>query len=291
MGQRVVHKREAPVSFKDILAIVLSAKEDEPAVRAARIVAKRSDAHVAVAFLISLPDEPLAYEPSVVGGVWAELLSQARADAAAERVKVEALLGEETGAPDLRTGEALARDLGRVAGVHARYGDLCVLTRPSAEGGDGRHDLIEGVLFNSGRPALIIPPGWKGTTIGARPLLAWDASREATRALSESYDLIDGAETTLVVTVDAKIKMFGHGESPGANIAAHLARRGAKVEVRNVDGEGRSHADSVLEQATAFNADLIVMGGYAHARIREYVFGGATRDMLEKANVPLLMAH
>jgi len=280
------------MSFRDILAVILSAEDDKPAVRAAQIVAQKSGAHLGAAFLIPLPDEPLAYEPSVVAGVWAELLSRARNDAAEERAKVEAMLasgGDQT--IDLRMGEALARDLGRVAGVHARYADLCVLTRPSAEGLDGRHDLVEGVLFNSGRPALIAPPGWNGSTIGSRPLLAWDASREAARALSESYDLIDGAEGVMVVTIDAKAKMFGHGESPGANIAAHLARRGAKAEVRNVDGAGRSQADIILEQAAAFNADLIIMGGYAHARIREYMFGGATRDMLEKANVPMLMAH
>jgi nucleotide-binding universal stress UspA family protein len=278
------------MSFKDILAVVLSAKEDAGAVRAARLVAERSGAHVAAAFLIPLPDEPLAYEPSVVAGVWAELLSRARADAGTERGKVEALLGEAQGPPDLRIGEAMARDLGRIAGVHARYADLCVLTRPMPDG-DVRHDLVEGVLFNSGRPALIVPPGWAGASIGARPILAWDASREATRALSESYDLIDEAASILVITIDAKAKVFGHGESPGANIAAHLARRGAKVEVRNIDGEGRSYAAAVLEQAAAFDADLIIMGGYAQARIRQYMFGGTTRDMLEKAGVPLLMAH
>ena len=279
------------MSFKDILAIVLSAKEDEPAVRAAQIVAAKSGAHLGAAFLIALPDEPLAYEPSVVAGVWAELLSRARTDAAAEREKVEALLAASGQPVDLRVGEALARDLGRVAGVHARYADLCVMTRPGADGLDGRHELVEGVLFNSGRPALIAPPGWQGKAIGSRPVLAWDASREATRALSESYDLIDGAEGVLVVTVDAKAKMFGHGESPGANIAAHLARRGAKPEVHNIDGQNRSYADIILEQAAAFNADLIIMGGYAHARVREYLFGGATREMLDKANVPMLMAH
>lgn len=279
------------MSFKDILAVVLSASEDEPAIAAAELIAAKNDAHVAVAFLTPLPDEPLAYEPSVVAGVWAELLTRARSDAQAEKEKVETRLKRESGPTDFRVGEALARDLGRVAAVHARYCDLAVLTRPAEDGGDGRHDLIEGVLFHSGRPALIIPPKWKGTTIGARPLIAWDASREATRALSESYDLIEGAEKTLVVTIDAKAKTFGHGESPGANIAAHLERRGIRTEVHNVDGAGKPAAAVILEEAANHGADLIVMGGYAHARIRQYMFGGATRDMLEKANVPVLMAH
>jgi nucleotide-binding universal stress UspA family protein len=279
------------MAFKDILAVLLSAQDDEPAVRAAEIIASRSGAHLAAALLTALPDEPLAYEPSVVAGVWAELLTRARSDSQAERTKIEAMLARAGGgATDLRFGEALARDIGRVAAVHARYADLAVMTRPTDEGGDSRHDLIEGVLFHSGRPALIVPPAWKGTTIGARPIVAWDASREATRALSESYDLIGEAEKTLVITIDAKAKAFGHGEHPGANIAAHLERRGMKTEVHNIDAGGKA-ANAILEEAAAFDADLIVMGGYATARIREYVFGGATRDMLEKANVPLLMAH
>ncbi|HVY02769.1 MAG TPA: universal stress protein [Caulobacterales bacterium] len=279
------------MSFKDILAVVLTAREDEAAIRAAEIVAAKGDAHVSVAFLTPLPDEPLAYEPSVVAGVWAELLTRARADAQAEREKVEKRLAREGRPADLRIGEALARDLGRVAAVHARYADLAVMTRPSEDGGDGRHDLIEGVLFYSGRPALIVPPGWKGDTIGAKPLIAWDASREATRALSEAYDLIEDAPLTRVMTIDAKAKAFGHGESPGANIAAHLERRGVKTEVRNVDGAGKPPAAVILDEAMAYGADLVVMGGYAHARIRQYMFGGATRDMLEKANLPVLMAH
>ncbi len=94
-----------------------------------------------------------------------------------------------------------------------------------------------------------------------------------------------------VVTVDAKPKMFGHGDQPGANIAAHLNRRGLNANVRNVDGLGRSPAAAILEEANRLNADLVVMGGYAHSRLRDLMFGGATRDLLRDANVPLLMAH
>jgi len=93
------------------------------------------------------------------------------------------------------------------------------------------------------------------------------------------------------VTVDAKPKMFGHGDQPGANIAAHLSRRGLPAEVRNVDSMGRSAALAILEEAGALQADLVVMGGYAHSRLRELVFGGATRELLRAAAVPLLMAH
>lgn len=280
------------MSWKDILAIVTEADADESAVRLAAALAQTFDAHLSAAFLTPLPDEPLAYEPTVVAGVWAELLGRARAQAEAERRRFEEKL-RAMGRPfELRTAEALSRDLGRVAAVHARYADISVLSRPAeGPGGDVREELIEGILFHAGRAVLVAPPDWAAGPVGKRIVVAWDASREATRALSEAQPLLDSAERVTVVTVDAKPKTFGHGELPGANIAAHLGRRGLPVEVRNLDSMGRSAALAILSEAQTVAADLIVMGGYAHSRLREMVFGGATRDLLRASRLPLLMAH
>lgn len=281
------------MSWKDILVIVSDAEADEPALALGEALANQcTDCHLAAAFLTPLPDEPLAYEPTVVAGVWAELLGRARQEAEAERKRVEARLSRSAKSYDLRNAEALSRDLGRVAAVHARYADVAIMTRPSeGVGAELREEIIEGVLFHSGRPALVVPPGWSGTGIGKRVVVAWDASREATRALSEADDILEFAEAVTVLTVDAKPKMFGHGDQPGANITAHLSRRGLPAEVRNVDSMGRSASLAILEEATALGADLVVMGGYAHSRLRELVFGGATRELLRTATVPLLMAH
>lgn len=280
------------MSWKDILVIVSDAAADEPALALGEALAKQSNAHLAAAFLTPLPDEPLAYEPTVVAGVWAELLGRARADAEAERKRVEDRL-KQAGQPyELRTAEALSRDLGRVAAVHARYADVAVMTRPpEGLGAELREEIIEGILFHSGRPALIAPAGWQGTMIGKRVVIAWDASREATRALSEADDILEFSEAVTVITIDAKPKMFGHGDQPGANIAAHLKRRGIPAEVKNIDSGGRSASVAILEEAKALGADLVVMGGYAHSRLRELVFGGATRELLRTATVPILMAH
>ncbi|MFT3728409.1 MAG: universal stress protein [Terricaulis sp.] len=280
------------MSWKDILVIVSDAAADEPAFKLAETLAKQSKASLAAAFLTPLPDEPLAYEPTVVAGVWAELLGRARNDAEIERKKVEARLTH-CGIPtEIRTAEALARDLGRVAAVHARYADVAVMTRPADGAGiEMREEIVEGVLFYSGRPALIAPPGWNGTFVGKRAVVAWDASREATRALSEADDILEFSEQVTVLTVDAKPKAFGHGDFPGSNIAAHLKRRGVNADVQNVESKGRAPAEAILEEADKLGADLLVMGGYAHSRLRELVFGGATRDLLRVAHIPVLMAH
>jgi len=282
------------MSWKDILVIVSEAEADEPALALGEaLLGQCADCNLQTAFLTALPDEPLAYEPTVVAGVWAELLGRARQEAEAERKKVEKRLQRSSALDvDFNSAEALSRDLGRVAAVHARYADVAIMTRPSdGPGAELREEIIEGVLFHSGRPALIAPPSWKGTGIGKRVVVAWDASREATRALSEAKSILDRAEKITVMTVDAKPKMFGHGDQPGANIAAHLSRRGLPSEVRNVDSMGRSASVAILEEAQSLDADLIVMGGYAHSRLRELVFGGATRELLRMATIPLLMAH
>src|SRR5690606_29307651 len=145
------------------------------------------DCHLAAAFLTPLPDEPLAYEPTVVAGVWAELLGRARQEAEAERKKVEARLNRSAARTELRAAEALSRDLGRVAAVHARYADVAVMTRPSEGAGvELREEIIEGALFHSGRPALLAPPAWMGTSIGKCVGEAGEASRDAPRVFSAS---------------------------------------------------------------------------------------------------------
>jgi nucleotide-binding universal stress UspA family protein len=280
------------MSWKDILVLVADARIDEPAVRLAEELARRFDARLCATFLTPLPDEPLAYEPTVVAGVWAELLGRARAQAESERAKVEARVKAASCKCELRVAEALSRDLGRVAALHARYADVAVMARsPEEDHGDLRDEIVEGVLFHAGRPALVAPPGWAGESVGKRVMVAWDASREATRALADASPLIDTADQVVIVTVDAKPKMFGHGEAPGAKIASHLTRRGAKVEVRNVESRGRAISAALKDEARAMNADLIVMGGYSSSRLREMVFGGATRDLLRIADAPLLMSH
>lgn len=280
------------MSWKDVLAIVTDAKADESAIALAGAVADKFGAWLTATYLTALPDEPLAYEPTVVAGAWAELLGRARATAEAQRTEVEARLNALRRQVELRTAEGLSRDLGRLAAVHARYADLAVLSRPRAGAdGDLHEELIEGVLLYAGRAVLVAPPEWKGGSVGARILIAWDASREATRALTEAQPLLDLAKRVAVVTVDARPKAFGHGAQPGANIAAHLGRRGLAVDIRNLEASGKPVAEAILAEAAALDADLIVMGGYAHSRLREMVFGGATRDLLRAAPLPLLMAH
>lgn len=268
---------------KDILALLTSPTQ-ESVFNACEHLAKRWDSHVAALYLSRLP-EPLAGEP-YSSGLWAQLLTEIRAAAALDRGKIEHRLAAMEARTEFREAEIMSANAELVAAQHAMHADITVMERPDPAFGEW---AFEGALFKSGRPVLLMPPKWKGKTIGKRVMVAWRAKREAARALADAECFLDGAEQVTVVTADATPD--GYGEGPGQDISAHLAHRGLTVELRNVDGFGRPAEDVLHAEATALQADLIVMGGYGHSRMREFVFGGVTRALSRTSTIPLLMSH
>ncbi|MDP1554803.1 MAG: universal stress protein [Hyphomonas sp.] len=151
--------------------------------------------------------------------------------------------------------------------------------------------MIEAALLGSGRPVLVAPVDWKPRQVGRKIVTGWDASGEAARAMHDALLLAaEDAEIT-IVTVDAKPGSLDHGDAPGLDIAAHLARHGLKVELRNEANLGRSTHEVLMQVATDINADLMVLGGYRHSRLQQTLFGGVTRNMLRDVKLPLLLSH
>ena len=174
----------------------------------------------------------------------------------------------------------------------ARQTDLCVVGQPSEETPEPEAgQLAEAAFMDSGRPALVVP------YIGAAPepmrriLVAWNGSREAARAVHDALPFLLAAERTTVLIVDPQNLGGEIGEQPGADLAAHLARHGVRVEVKTIPGGGLSAGDAILAQAADDSADLLVMGGYGHSRLRELVLGGATRHLLAQMTLPVLLSH
>ena len=173
--------------------------------------------------------------------------------------------------------------------AHARTSDLVVMTRP-AEQDPARNALIEDVLFKSGRPMLLVPEDWRSKRWDTI-VIGWNAKAEAVHAVSAAMPLLQASKGVIIATVDALPSAGGHSLTPGSEIAAHLARHGVAVEVHNLDGLGRTHGKSLLDEAMAVDADLLVLGAYGHSRAHEFVFGGVTRELLTGSSVPLLIAH
>lgn len=176
--------------------------------------------------------------------------------------------------------------------VQARYCDLVIVgqTDPHDPHGQDRPGLAEQMLLNAGRPLLVVPYAGSFPTLGERPLVAWDSSREAARAATDALPLLRRAAPVRVITFNARPSQRGHGAEPGADVALFLARHGLQVEVEQERTE-LDIGNALLSRAADHACDLIVTGGYGHSRLREIVLGGVTRTLLGHMTVPVLMSH
>ena len=175
--------------------------------------------------------------------------------------------------------------------VHARYADLVILGQHDRERREEELPPLrpEVIALASGRPILVIPYAGSFPKIGECVLVAWNASREAARAVNDALPFLSAAKKVTVLAIDPR--PGEHGEEPGFDISVHLARHGVKAEVeRTVAGEV-GVGDVLLSRAADLGADLLVMGVYGHARARELLLGGASRTVLETMTLPVLMSH
>ncbi|MEI7446841.1 MAG: universal stress protein [Burkholderiales bacterium] len=275
--------------YKTILAHFDSTDRAGRRLQIAARLAERHDAHLAAVYSIM---SPLYSEPFVADGgafVAQELLrfqekKDAEARAAFERI-----------APTLERPVEWRSEAGDPAAVvneHGRYADLIVVGQYDDDAAnDVTPDFIGRVIMGSGRPVLVVPYTGEFPTVGRRPMLAWNASRESARATSSSMPLLRDADEVQVTTFNARAGRGGHGDVPGADIAGFLARHGVKANVSGTTSKETDIGNQILSRADDFNADLIIMGGYGHSRAYEFVMGGATRTVLESMTVPVLFAH
>lgn len=148
-------------------------------------------------------------------------------------------------------------------------------------------DFPERLALESGRPTIVVPHAGRFPTCGKRVLVAWNGRREAVRAVFDALPILERAEAVRVLSVNPDQT----GGASNSEIAAALARHGVKCETAQSVTAGIEVGDDLLNRAADFSADLIVMGCYGHTRFREFVFGGASREILQHMTVPVLMSH
>jgi nucleotide-binding universal stress UspA family protein len=178
-----------------------------------------------------------------------------------------------------------ADQLGRLA----RRFDLVVVGQPDRETGVPEEVVDEGVLFDSGRPVVFVPFIQKAGVKLDRIMVCWDGSRAATRAIADSLPFLQKAKKVEIVMVSAKAA--SNGEIAGVDLGQHLARHGLQVDVKRITSPDIDVTSTILSYAADSSADMIVMGGYGHSRLREFVLGGVTKSILETMTVPVLMSH
>jgi nucleotide-binding universal stress UspA family protein len=179
-------------------------------------------------------------------------------------------------------------DVNDSAALNSLHADLVIVGGPRA-GGLPRDWSAESLLLATGVPFLLLPEPWTGSA-AEHVVVAWNASREARRAISDALPLLVGALSVTILVVDPQ-KNPRHGAEPGADVAHYLTRHGAKVVVEQVQSNATPIAKVILAYAERHNIDLVVVGAYSHARTTEMIFGGVTRSLLHDAAVPLLIAH
>lgn len=176
--------------------------------------------------------------------------------------------------------------------LHARYSDLVVLSQEDRNEPliGGAENFPEFVLLNCGRPVLIIPIAGQFPTVGKRVLVAWNGSRESTRAVTSSLPLLQQANQVDVAVINPDRESDLHGQEPGADIALYLARHGVKAQTV-LESAADDAGEGLLSLAADLSSDLLVMGAYGHSRFREILLGGVTRKILSSMTLPVLFAH
>jgi nucleotide-binding universal stress UspA family protein len=173
--------------------------------------------------------------------------------------------------------------------LNAFESDLIVVGHPEPHGLPA-HMQPERMLLKSGGPLLIIPNAWRGETIGDKIVVGWNATREARHAVSDAIALLVAARSVTVLLIDPE-EHWGHGQEPGADVALYLTRHGAPVAIEKLAAHGLSVAEALLGYVKQHAADLLVLGAYSHARLRELVLGGVTRTLLARMPVPVLISR
>ena len=170
----------------------------------------------------------------------------------------------------------------------ARRFDISVVGQAQREQGATDELIIEGALFESGRPVIVVPYIQKSGLTLERVLACWDGGRTAARAIADAMPFLERAKAVDLVIVAEERK---NDEVTGVRMSEHLARHGVAINVKRIAKGDLSIEDVILSYAADSGADFMVMGGYGHSRLREFILGGVTRGILNSMTVPVLMSH
>jgi nucleotide-binding universal stress UspA family protein len=274
--------------IKDIV-VNLGLGERDPASEYAASVAEAFGAHVL--------GVAVSYEPvipgTLLGGIPPEIIESQRAEAdkkarAAIARFEQAVKRTGVSAETRIISASISGAADQIGRIGRRY-DLVVVGQPERQKSLPDEVVDESVLFESGRPVVFVPFIHKGGMKIDRIMVCWDGGRAAARAVADALPFLKKAKQVEIVIVSDKPGK--KDEIPGADLGQHLARHGLKVDVKRITSPDIDVASTILSYAADSSADMIVMGGYGHSRLREFVLGGATRGLLQAMTVPVLMSH
>jgi nucleotide-binding universal stress UspA family protein len=279
--------------IKDVVALVDGSAGDNVPLEHAERIARLFDANLTALYLNVLPDVLISGQSTLSPIAMDQVMATSIRTGAAAATRLTARL-QGAGVPaELRHFDTAGHDLWNLVSSASRAADLFVARHPSAGGVRPQWRLVaEAALFGSARGVYFAE-----CRPGPEPMLrsvvvAWDGSHSASRALTEATPFLQKAQRTLIVTVDeAGTPEQGEPLLQDRDLARHLARLGVTTTHRRIRALGRSVSEVLAQEIAGADADLFVMGAYGHSRVREWFFGGVTRDFLAHCPVPVLMAR
>jgi len=277
--------------YKNLLVNIPTERSPRPVIDGAISLATRCQAQLdAVSVGYETAGMPLVAE----GGAAVAAIFEVEREKALERA--HAALGvfeaEARQAGLIHSSRAISAMQGEAAailGATARLYDLTVVAQPEFERDTFDNTLAQEILFQSGGPVLFMPYTFQGAFHAKRVGICWDGSRLAARAVRDAMPLLEQAEAITIITINAESSV--PPDASAAHLVRYLSRLGVPTEIDSVNTAKANPQSSILSLAADESLNLLVMGGYGHSRLRETVFGGVTRDMLESMTVPTLMTH
>jgi nucleotide-binding universal stress UspA family protein len=281
--------------FKDLLLPVTGTPTDADALNLAIALAASEGSHVTVLEIINLPmplASPWGMTPDLAMGVVYEKL---RGEGNAHATTLRQRLAGEPVSNEVMLVESMFVEPSQMAARLALHADLAVVANALGDNAEAERTraMVTGLLLESGRPVLTVPPHWRSQMPPRRVVVAWRPTSGAARALHDAMPLLRKAEVVDVLMIDPvdDARRAGAADKAGAAVATHLARHAIEANVVLRASGGRPASEVLLGYVQEVQAELLVAGGYGHTRFREWALGGMTRELLFAAPIPVLYSH
>ena len=279
------------MAFKTLLTVMTTPETGEAALAQTIALAESQDAHAEALCLGVDRTQTGYYYAGTNAMILQETMSRAQDEAAETLAFANDILGKSGVLWSSEDGIAQIADVGRHVAHRSRFADLVVLPRPYGENrGAEAEPIVEAALFEGHAPVLVIPDDCAPITRPKSILVAWNESNEALTAIRHALPFLQGADIVRIVIVGPPT----HGpdrSDPGGMLSQMLSRHGVQCEIDVLAKNMNRVSDVLNRHALDTDSDMIVMGAYGHSRFREAILGGATRNMLEQATVPVFMAR